>query len=276
MGQRHQFFIKVNNPLKYERLRFSKEDRKKAKAMFGNRKYTILAFHHQWLYGHSAVVNLLNMFMWTKEDTMSEYHNPFSKGFTNFGNSDLEDYIKGITDMVTMQPSLLHPRGLGFENIIFLNVSEPEMREHFDWGDNNDGITIIDTITRKYCFMNIYDQDLEEKHGIYTLPSQVPVSALAYMKAYYGETVETINPYYTEKQTPEQNNEMVLNNIAENKILNDEVLKHTKGLLTGKMVKRMFPIHYEMIEAKRLELKAEAEAMASHTSFTEQTIENIR
>jgi hypothetical protein len=49
MGQRHQIFIKVNNPLKLKRVYADDTDKKLARKMFGSGKHTILAIHHQWL-----------------------------------------------------------------------------------------------------------------------------------------------------------------------------------------------------------------------------------
>jgi hypothetical protein len=79
MGQRHQLFILVNNPVKLERNYANDTDKKLARKMFGSGKHTILAIHHQWLYGRSAIYNINHIFNIT--ENMNEYNNPFSDGY---------------------------------------------------------------------------------------------------------------------------------------------------------------------------------------------------
>ena len=49
MGQRHQIYIRIPNPVKYKNVpSYNKEGMKKLRQLFGNGKNTILALHHQW------------------------------------------------------------------------------------------------------------------------------------------------------------------------------------------------------------------------------------
>jgi len=165
--------------------------------MFGNGEFTVIALHHQWLYGRSAIVNVKNMFDITEQETASS-SNPFSKEVYTF---NIEDYIRKVMTLVQVQFNPLHPRGIGIEGMTFLNSENFDVNGKYDsrWdmrknpmlGDNNDGITIIDTIEKKYCLMNIFDpinledEGYEDYKGIHLLPSEVPVSAIDYAKAYY-------------------------------------------------------------------------------------------
>jgi len=182
MGQRHQIFIKVANPIKFDYSKYW-SDLAQAKKALGNGKTTVIAIHHGWLYGRSAVVNLINIMDFTDEKIRANYNNPF---FEDMCCNSYEEWVKKIMMVIQVQPNKLHPRGLGIESMIYLNDDEPNMREACDEGDNNDGITIIDTINRKYCFMNISEQDLNnENSDVYSLPSMTPVSASDYANAYY-------------------------------------------------------------------------------------------
>ena len=196
MGQRHQIFIKVLNPVKLKRNYATDTDKKLARKMFGSGKYTMLAIHHQWLYGRSAIYNINHIFNIT--DNVNEYTNPFSE---NYSFNSLDVYIKEVMMLLQVQTNPLHPRGTGIERMIFLNSesidengkydSKWDMRLNFTNGDNNDGVSIIDTIERKYCLMNISSQDLEYTNSVYILPSMTPCSALEYVSAYYPRKVDT-------------------------------------------------------------------------------------
>ncbi len=61
------------------------------------------------------------------------------------------------------------------------------MRLNFTMGDNNDGISIIDTIERKYCLMNISNYDAEYT-DVSALQSMLPYDANDYVHCYYPES----------------------------------------------------------------------------------------
>lgn len=197
MGQRHQIFIKINNPYKNDRL-FDGKDKVKAGKIFGRGKHTVIALHHQWLYGRSALLMAAHILNITNPETMSEYSSPFGHSFychTANGKSELENYIDRLMMMLQVITNPKFPRGTGIERMHFLNDSDwgecegNDMRKNFMAGDNNDGITIIDSVKRKYCFMNIHDFDYgdDDPDGIYSLPLLEPVTAIDYATAYYPD-----------------------------------------------------------------------------------------
>jgi hypothetical protein len=191
MGQRHQTFIKVLNPVKLKRNYANPTDKKLARKMFGSGKHTIIAIHHQWLYGRSAVYNIKHILNLTEH--MNEYTNPFSE---NYSFDSLDEYIKEVMMLLQVQTNPLHPRGTGIERMIFLNSecidedgkydSKWDIRLNFTYGDNNDGISIIDTIERKYCLMNI--STYEPINDVHRLQSMLPYSADDYVNCYYSES----------------------------------------------------------------------------------------
>lgn len=191
MGQRFQLFLKVNNPVKNKRNYSSDEDKKLMRKMFGSGKHTIIALHHQWLYGRSAVYVVNHILNVTNPNTMNEYNNPFGESYMI---DSLEKYIDDVMMLLQVQSNPKFPRGIGIERMTFLNSeciddngkydSRWDMRLYFNIGDNNDGISIIDTIERKYCLMNISSQELGDT-SVNNLPSMIPCSAEDYVNSYY-------------------------------------------------------------------------------------------
>ena len=183
MGQRHQIFIKVNNPIKTTAY-ISDVDKKRGRQIFGNNKTTIIALHNQWLYGASAVMmvdSILRATFNADDDNRVFGKNPYL-------NDGVSGWVRDAMSMLQTVTNPNFPRGVGIERMHFLNIEEPYMRSDCTAGDNNDGITIIDAINRKYCMVNISDIDGEE--GIYTLPTMKPCSGYEYVKAYYPEAEE--------------------------------------------------------------------------------------
>jgi hypothetical protein len=227
MGQRHQIFVRIPNPAKNIQY-LSDAERKKLYKEFGKAETTILSFHNQWLYGRSALQQCMNLLSFAKQidnktkldkDAWGCYDSPITvKGQqTNFNSAD--KIINAIKFILNFRPTDKPWLASGIGGTFYLD--ENELREDFTGGDNNDGITIIDTITNKYCFMNIYSQDKEATHGISSLPSLLPLTAHQYVSAYYGETIETTNPYYFERikgVTTEKKQKVVNSNIKTNKI----------------------------------------------------------
>ena len=192
MGQRHQLFLKVNNPVKNKRNYSSDEDKKLMRKIFGSGKHTIIALHHQWLYGRSAVSVINHILNVTNTDTMNEYNNPFGESYMI---GSLDEYITDIMMLLQVQTDPRFPRGIGIERMTFLNSeciddgkydSRWDMRLYFNIGDNNDGISIIDTIERKYCLMNISSQEIGNT-SVSNLPSMIPCSAEDYVHSYYPQ-----------------------------------------------------------------------------------------
>jgi hypothetical protein len=225
MGQRHQCFLIVKNPINT----LSKP--KKMVKELGNEDITVLAFHNQWLFGGTALASALNILEHVSEFTVDEKVNvnSYTAGKSPFCLSALKNefnyktYIETITFILNYQQKETSFRKAGMLGSFFLNATEKYMREDFTCGDNNDGITIIDTINNKYCFMNIHDySNVEDKSPNYSasdLPYLTPASARDYIKAYYGETLETCKSYYLEKK--ENPNDVIDGHIENNSTLSE-------------------------------------------------------
>jgi len=262
MGQRHQVFIKTHNPNYGDNKGIiggwvdgKFKDDPRTKKAFGGRKYTIFAYHHQWLFGRCAAFiahKLMTLALSFKDDdsTEMEYNHPLSPKFNRFCSTTLDrvgDYFQYFMGIIT--PGEKFPRGIGLESFIFLNPDEPIMRERFDCGDNNDGITIVDMIEKKYCLMNIYEyeEDVECACG---LPSKVPVSAADYARAYYPTTEDTLSHYTKEDLTSKE----IQEKLRENQKHVAEIEKMFKGMevLSLKEVKKMFPKVYKEIDTVKV------------------------
>ncbi len=182
MGQRHQVFLIVPNPVtNWKKSGISKE----LKAEFGTERTTVLAFHHQWLYGASAVTNCHNVLSWLEKNAQGpEYKNiVISNSYI-----DLDYQQLWINLMSIFREPIIKKYGRSYscEHFIYLNKEEPVMRTNYTVGDNNDGITIIDCINRKYCFMNIFEQE-KGNTSVSGLPQKTPSTAGDYFSAYYPD-----------------------------------------------------------------------------------------
>ena len=169
MGQRHQVFIHVEN-----RNITSKED----KLIFGTKKTVTLAYHNQWLYGRSALFECAKVLAFAnmKDDI---YH-----ALDAYNTKELAENIK----MVLRVNQQYHggSKGVGFHYYSFLNTEYPSMGDCIDREDNNDGVTIIDTINKKYCFMAFCGLECDE-NARDTIKDYVPLSAEDYVLAYYPD-----------------------------------------------------------------------------------------
>lgn len=197
MGQRHQIFIQTVNPAKvFQDDQITPEQ----KELLGDEELTILPFHNQWLYGRSALKNALNVLIsasqFSPEDKMKlngfggPYNTPFSfKGLDSRQRfaSNFEAYIKTMEFIMNYNQAACEPSiSAGLFGGFYLGEHDRKICEYFDRGDNNDGITIIDAVNCRYCFMNIYGQDITDNSSS-KLPSMTPVDAAAYVRAYYPE-----------------------------------------------------------------------------------------
>ena len=265
MGQRHQVFIKTNNPnygKKNEKAtiggwvkdKFTLDPR--TQKALGGRKHTVLAYHHQWLYGRSAAFiahKLMALALSFKKDGTyeSDYNHPLAPKFNKTFTMVLEkagEFFKYYMGIIT--PGENFPRGVGFENFIFLNPDEPVMRERFDHGDNNDGITIVDMIEKKYCLMNIYDHNYADEgdvsENVDDLPHLTPVSAVDYAKAYYPTEKNKLSKYTREekcKGDPKKIQELLHDNRGH--IIEIELMFEGMEVLSLDEVKAIFPKVFE-------------------------------
>lgn len=169
MGQGHQVYIHGPNP---GPKTSGKTDSKIGP--FGSASTTNYAYHNQWLYGREPLRVAARIL---EAVTGKE---PYGTLLGKLANS-----IKEIAD----QFQKILETGLGQDNghslnFYPLNEEDPEITTDFTRGDNNAGITIVDSLTGKYCFMNISGR-YPDYDGIYGLPSLKPLSAEQYVRAYY-------------------------------------------------------------------------------------------
>jgi len=208
MGQRHQIYVIIANPLKKKDLSFeisNDKNRKEAELYFGTKNYSVLPFHNQWLYGATAV-SLMSSIMSEVLRAKGISH-PFSPDFTNlpytedFDKNSGYGTVKMVEKMVNYQSNLELAEiagRFGFEKGFYIGDglynyktkkgklnTRKLMQYEFTNGDNNDGVTIIDTIKQKYCFINIFGEQDVSHESIYALPPMEPVSWKEYLKAYY-------------------------------------------------------------------------------------------
>lgn len=215
MGQRHQIYVIVKNPLKNDKIYgeiWNENDKKEAKLYFGSKNYSVLPFHNQWLYGATAVslmASIMNEALRAKG-----VNHPFSPDFNNNMpyRTDLHNhksgygYVEMVGKIVNYQSNieLAEIAGrFGYEKGFYVGdeyfdytknsgIKRCHKDVQFDFtnGDNNDGVTIIDTINQKYCFINIFNEQDVGREDVHELPPMQPVSWLDYLKAYYPDNKE--------------------------------------------------------------------------------------
>jgi hypothetical protein len=249
MGQRHQQFIVIPNPAHYL---YDASTKKRAEKIFGKNKTAVVPYHNQWLFGRSALGSALGLLEFTNqfksEDLLKEsfgvYDVPFSISGLKNRFTTIESITSSIGFLLNYRPKNTNWLNAGIGSSWFIGETDEGIVDNFTYGDNNDGITIIDVVNKKYCFMNISsstldDEDGELMHSASDLPSMTPVSAHEYVKAYYGETIETTNPYYLEGMNNKRKTTFINKNIK----INKELVKGFEGfeVLTLDEIQEFFP-----------------------------------
>jgi hypothetical protein len=285
MGQRHQIYIRIENPLKKDVKGelWNDDDKKSAELYYGTGKYSIIPFHHQWLYGATAAGMLVNI-MKDVHRSKGERH-PFSPDFiqmpyyTNWNDREkkrgygLIDFIQQMITITDFDVSEIAGR-FGVERTHYIGDEHYDYEKEVvrgrwinhqkvcDHGDNNDGVMIIDVPSKKYCFMNIFEYNEEYKEGIHSLPSLQPVSAVDYVRAYYPTTKATLGEYELKGRHngDKMSKDELKKHIQETLEYNREVVKGIQEIvkdfevLSLKEVKSMFRRTYNL-EKKRLARK---------------------
>ena len=135
-------------------------------------------------------------------------------------------------------------RNKGWLDSFFLNDNEPEMREHFDIGDNNDGITIIDAVQNKYCFMNIHNCDMETEisNRASDLPYLKPSTGKAFVEAYNPIKGKALKESYYGKIAFEKGQKEFKKFVRETKEVNNSLVDRLSKfkVLTESEIKKMF------------------------------------
>jgi len=277
MGQRAQIFIRIENPLKKEKLEgslWNEDDRKEAKLYFGNKKYSVIPFHHQWLYGTTAIGMLVKIM---KEVNLAKgQEHPFSPDLVNIPYTDnrekfrgygVIEFVKAIISTTDFEVSEINGR-FGVERVTYIgdehydyekrkkNKGWTNHQEYCDCGDNNDGIMIIDVPSKKYCFMNISEQYKKDCASSSCLPTLQPVNAHDYQVAYYPILKKRLTSY-TIQDNCNNDKEKIKELLTENREMAVAIYEITKefGVLSLKEVTKMFPKTYKTFKQEQTKKK---------------------
>jgi len=220
MGQRSQTYIRIKNPMKQpEYVDMLNDDEVKiGNKIFGKKNASIIPFHHQWLYGMSFVGIAHRILDEATKNSSNAYH-PFSVSpsynkanycsdhisselATYTTNTKIRQTINLINHIIGFQGNreIAEVTGrYGVERFLYIGDNHLKSNgtkyrgavansEDCTMGDNNDGILIVDTIEKKYAFVNIFTFDYgtdDDLSDIYTLSPMQPYSAKEYARAYY-------------------------------------------------------------------------------------------
>ncbi len=252
MGQRHQIFIRIANPIKHMRGLGNKDTKLASlKKQLGNGDTCILAFHHQWLYGRSALANAVRILKFGSQFTTKQkltkdgYEQaPFLPNYMQWYVDELREVTDALAFIMNYQATDEPWLKAGLNRgCFYIGETDGNINHDFTMGDNNDGITIIDLVNNKYCFMNPFEsystEDGELHHSASDLPTLKPCSAHDYVDCYYGEKLDTCNPYYLKDKTAEEQAKIIEDNIKTNAMLVKRFKKFK--ILTLAEIDKMFP-----------------------------------
>jgi len=211
MGQRHQIYIKLAH----------KEDEE-----FQSK---IIAYHDQWLYGAKATSRLKNCISFVKE------HRKLYKGMEYANLIDGKASVKDATRIFQNIYTVDYTTG-GTSGTFPLSEYEKDKINAYQYdpryGDNNNGITILDLSDPKkikYCFLSLHGLEClvnDEAHNRYT--DFEPISVELWHQLHYGEDLSEITKTEARKL---RSTEKKINKDAQ--------------LMTLQEVKKLFPLMYE-------------------------------
>ncbi|MDP2692694.1 MAG: hypothetical protein Q8O88_03600 [bacterium] len=271
MGQRFQCFINVPNFSKQFYAEKKLDDKKEWKnnfrgyielmnqkdyddKAFGEKDNLILGFYHQWMYGRSAPLACLNILDFLDATSDNYDTNPFSpeyeKHYRGIAPTERAKIITSILSLFRDRELMPYTRSSGVEKFRLLNTEdkdEPTMTLDFTAFDNNDGIAIIDTITKKYCFMNISSQDKKSTSSS-ALPTLQPCSAMDYIEAYYPSTLTSGAKAHIKWLLGKENR----GNKTDDQIQR-EVVKYEKELKENAFINKKFAKRFKKYEVLTLE-----------------------
>ena len=158
MGQRHQIYIRL------PKIYFNEDNP-------NNRDAKTIGFHHQWLYGATALEVLDNFLKVYDKHIQDQYACLSERG----DHRTAEIFIEHILSVL--------PNSGSYERLH--NLSDTSAVENPHHGDNNDGITIIDIEQPRlprYAFAS-----LDHTEGRTSLPEGI-YNAREYLSSYYHES----------------------------------------------------------------------------------------
>jgi hypothetical protein len=197
MGQRHQIFVKSYT---------TERDLESFTA----------AFHHQWLYGGTAIQQLRNMLEFNKNVGI---HGQLNGKYTQLSSNENmltpNDIIKIVDNCFSMNVAVGYHSTMMSLNEEAAKYDENSLRP--DYQDNNDGQTFVDFTGDKikYCFTFPFDKEEDEEDETLAAKCWEPLSARDYVKHYYeinefsDVNIDTLNE-------TEKNDKAFLDNIKAN------------------------------------------------------------
>ena len=233
-----------------------KQNQKKHEKMFGTGDTTVMAYHHQWLYGFTAIDTAYRVLDFTHNTQKDD--NLFKIQENGYLKLSPESFMSLCENLLSIANKKISKTGrFGYERFSFLNEEEPYMREEFDRGDNNDGITIIDTINEKYCFMYLHQPDDSN------IKPYIPLTAEEYLKIYYPihtkeHWVEKMTELKANRKKSEGNEKFEKEIEREKKHMEKEFNKVNNffgkfKLFTLPELIELFPLVYNRVDVGRLQ-----------------------
>lgn len=228
MGQRHQLYVRIKG---------------KADRDGKNAKPIMLGFHHQWLFGKTAMQTLIRALKFADASLSDKFHSVLREPYD--AGQDASRALQAVFSVDADSGYFHSVWPFQFNGDKSDNASD--CLENPMLGDNNNGITIIDLTgdKPKYCFMSLHH--LECLNGVdddFEVENLVPIDAQRWIELHYP-----LNPkadYYTKGERAWKA-EDVKENIKECKDLVKALSKY--DVLTLKEVKAMFPKMFKAAKA---------------------------
>lgn len=227
------------------RREFIEYDFAKIAETFGDEFTTVLAHHHQWLYGASAVATVQRVLEFTKR--ANKYSSPFNPHYWMNKMVDLRtipwflDFVNAILTTKTNYDFLDKIGGeIGYDNCTFLNLENPKSRHYYDDFQNDDLVSVVDTIEKKYCFIDITQ-----------LPHLI-LSAPQYYERYYPRLKKDVDDYKLARVTDEELEKWLIQN-QENFVFIENYFKDF-NLMTKEDLVHYFPKMFRQLGYKKMPL----------------------
>ncbi len=266
MARKHQVFLITHNiykemrnwlrsydPKKYKPLRLQLDVESKVayefsemETFFGLEDTTVLVYHHQWLYGATAlgvVYDALNFGRHVpgERNILHPEHYKFN-GIKNLSKFNM--FLECTKSLLSLRNNSevikkIGGRG-GFERFALLNLDKPEVRHQFDSHPNDDGISIVDIIRKKYCFIDLPNS--QTKHE----KKYTPLSALEYYDCYYKTKKEDLDEKTKQDRTEIEIKALLDGNIKRTNEVK-KLFKHFKVFSKAELTK-IFPQMEEKLQ----------------------------
>ena len=133
-----------------------------------------MAFHLQWSWGHYSIIRLNQVLDYFKNNLSDKYCKFNGKGFEDY--EEIKDVLHSLTSLNLVTKS--------FVNADYEDPNECDVTKNPLYGDNNDGIYIVDLRGEKprYCMLHwVQNENLK------------PISAREYFNMYHEKDLQKLN-----------------------------------------------------------------------------------